>query len=341
MTEKPASRTSRRSRHEDEDESPLPSLNDRFKLAGQAINPLANAHPAPEAPIPAPSVRLTHDSPVKAMPVGVHEGETMYSVPLELIDPNPFNARHIYREERVKEMAITLAADGQFQPAVATIRSGRYILAAGHYRFKGSKVAGIPTLKLVLREAMTDRDLFELSYKENNEREGQSALDNAISWSHAIKANIYATETELAEANGISQPTINKTLALLDLPEDTLEEVKQAPNAFGLSVLYELLMFSKASTPDKTLAMAKQIRQGDMSRRDIENARKAMANPKVRKPREGARQYRIVAGESQIGTIKEWDSGKVMLEVSLEDPAKRAELVEELRKRFGLGQADS
>jgi len=66
-----------------------------------------------------------------------------------------------------------------------------------------------------------------------------------------------------------------------------------------------------------------------------------LENPKHRKAREGARQYRIGTGSSQIGTIKEWDSGKVMLEVKLDDPAKRAELVLDLRKRFGLADGDS
>ena len=346
MTDKPASRTSRRARDEDMDAAPLPSLKDRFALAGQAPNPLSKP-PSVVAETPASAVASVKSIPPtqqrtsSLLPIGVHEGETIYAVPLDLIDTNPYNARYIYREERVKEMAITLAADGQLQPALATIRNGRYVLAAGHYRFRGAKVAGLPTLKLILREDMSDRQLFELSYKENNEREGQSALDNAISWSHALKDKLYASEAELAEANAISPPSINKTLALLQLPEETLEEVKQAPNAFGLSVLYELLMFSRAATSDQTLEMAKKVRQGEVSRRDIETARKGLENPKPRKPREGARQYRIGTGASQIGTIKEWDSGKVMLEVKLEDPTKRAELVSELCKRFGLTQGDT
>jgi len=344
MNDKPVSRTSRRARTEDSDAGPLPSLKDRFALAGQVPNPLTKVPPhhaeAPTPPAAKPHSPMQQRTPA-ILPVGVHEGETIYAVPLDLIDTNPYNARHIYRDERVKEMAITLAADGQLQPALATIRNGRYVLAAGHYRFRGAKVAGIPTLKLILREEMSDRQLFELSYKENNEREGQSALDNAISWSHALQEKLYGSETELAESNAISLPTINKTLALLQLPADTLEEIKQAPNAFGLSVLYELLMFSKAAAPDRTLDLAKQVRLGEVSRRDIEMARKGLENPKQRKPREGARQYRIGTGASQIGTIKEWDSGKVMLEVKLLDPVKRAELVSELCKRFGLAQGET
>lgn len=322
-------RTSKSAREADAATMEIPSLKERFIMAGQTPHPLSRSSATDAAQSLAPDIK-------PGLPEGTHEQEPIYHIPLDLIDPNPYNARHIYREERIREMAITLGADGQLQPALATLREGRYVLAAGHYRYRGAKVAGLPTLKIILREAMTNRELFELSYKENNEREGQSALDNAISWSKALADGIYASETALSEANVISLPTVNKTLALLKLPTDTLEEVKQAPNAFGLSLLYELLMFSQVATPERTLEVAKLIRSGDISRREIEAFRRTAENPKPRKPREGARQHRIIAGGSQIGSIKEWDSGKVMLEVKLDDPIKRSELVSELRKRFGL-----
>lgn len=331
-------RTSRRSRQEDEMTDEIPSLKDRFAMAGQAAHPLSRVSGETEyspgkqrAGATSQSASLSEPSPV-----GAFESELVYSIPLELIDPNPYNARHLYREERIKEMAITLAADGQLQPAVATLRGGRYVLASGHYRFRGAKLAGIPTLKLTLRNGMSDRELFEKSYIENNEREGQSALDNAISWSKALQDGIYASEALLAEANHISPPTVNKTLALLKLPQDTLDEIKLAPNAFGLSVLYELQLFAQVAGPSQTLAMAQQISKGEVSRREIEAARRALEKPKLRKPREGARQYKIVRDNAQIGTIKEWDSGKVVLEVKLADPSRRSELVADLCKRFEL-----
>lgn len=331
-------RTSRRSRDEDSKMEDIPSLKDRFAMAGQAAHPLSHTAGGNGSSsvnqIAGTTLPRTFLS--ESLPVGALESEQIYAIPLDLIDTNPYNARHLYREDRIKEMAITLAADGQLQPALATLRGGRYVLAAGHYRLRGAKLAGLPTLKLTLRKEMSDRELFELSYKENNEREGQSALDNAISWSKALQDGIYENEAQLAEANNISWPTVNKTLALLKLPEDTLDEIKLAPNVFGLSVLYELHLFAQVAGPSQTLAMAQQISKGEVSRREIEAARRSFEKPKTRKPREGARQYKIVSDKAQIGTIKEWDSGKVVLEVKIADPSKRSELVADLCKRFEL-----
>lgn len=336
---RPVSRTSRKARDDDAATFEIPSLEARLAVAGQTLNPLTRGAPtlAAEPPLSAP-VSMKVQRPTT---VGVHEGETIYLVPLDQIDTNPYNARHIYREERVKEMAISLASDGQFLPAIATLRNDRYVLAAGHYRFRGARLAGIPHLKIILRPEMSDRELYELSYKENAEREGESALDNAISWSKALNDKLYQTMRELADAMGVPAPTVTKTLTLLNLPESTLDEVREEPTAFGFSVLYELLQYSQYADREQTLKMAKQIRAGEVSRRDIEQARKALEHPKVRKTREGARKYSIVSNDIQIGSLKDWDSGKVLLEVKIDDPSKRVELVAELCKRFGIVHGDS
>lgn len=332
-----SNRTSKKARDNDAADDAIPSLNDRFALAGQVPNPLSRLRQ--ESAVTAPSRFSKATGNPTAEMTAITDGEKVYAVPLDLIDPNPHNARFIYREERIREMAISLASGGQIVPAVATLRNGRYELLAGHYRFKGAKLASLPTLKLVLRSDVSDRQMFELSFAENNEREGQSALDNALAWRHALAKKLYASEAELAEANAISEPTVNKTLRILDLPPEVLEEVKNEPNSFGMSVLYALLQFAKDAPLNLVIDLAKKVRTGDASRRDIEEAR-AQLSKSPRTPRERARQYRIVNGKEQLGWIKDWDSGKVILQVQLEDPAKRTELVAELCKRFGLNQGE-
>jgi len=334
-----SSRTSKKARDLDLQDDDLPSLNDRFKIAGQVQNPVSKER-MESAPPSAPSNAPAKPEPAIAQVTTLAEGEKIYAVPLDQIDPNPHNARYVYREERVKEMAISLASGGQVVPAVATMRNGRCVLLAGHYRYKGAKLAGIPHLNLVIRKDVTDRQMFELSFAENHEREGQSALDNALAWRHALDKKLYKTVAELAEANALSEPTVNKTLKILELPTAVIEEIKLDPNSFGMSVLYALLQLSKKITEEETVELVKKVRNGEASRRDIEEARARLEKPANRKQREGARQYRIVHGEQQLGWIKDWDSGKVMLQVNLTDPIKRAELVAELCKRFGLAQGE-
>ena len=55
-------------------------------------------------------------------------------------------------------------------PGTATIRNGRFILAAGHYRRHALIALRAPTMLLVIKEDITDRELYELSYRENSGR---------------------------------------------------------------------------------------------------------------------------------------------------------------------------
>lgn len=79
---------------------------------------------------------------------------------------------------------------------------------------------------------------------------------------------------------------------------------------------------------------------GGRSSRDVEQIRKVAQEGRTRKVKEVSRQYKIRSAEGDLlGTIKEWDSGRVMLDVKLVDRGARESLVEALKSRFGLDVA--
>lgn len=255
-------------------------------------------------------------------------------VPLAEIVENPFNARKTYREARVTEMKASIAANGQETPGTATRRDGRVVLAAGHYRYKALTQLGAPYMGLMIIPGLSDRDLYEISYRENAEREDQSALDNALAWRTLLNDRIYQTEEDLAHAVGLSPANVNKTLAILRLTDAVLDLVKADPTSYPLSVLYELALFEPVGGTDRTLAFAKSVAAGDIGRQQIQDARSQIQNKPPRKGRETSRQYKIMVGDTSSGMLKEWPSGKVAFEVQIDDPAKRAEFVAELREKF-------
>lgn len=260
-------------------------------------------------------------------------------VPVEEIDPNPFNARQIYHPERVKEMATSILASGQLMPGLATKRDGRTVLAAGHYRWKGIRTAGLPYMNLMIHEGLSDQELYKISFKENDERTAQSPLDNALSWKRLLDDSVYPNESAIAEATGISLPNINKTLSILRLSENTLEFVRQKPEQYALSALYELVLLEKAAGPDVAGQMARKLSEEDIGRKEVAELRAQYENPKPRKTKENSRQYKIHIDGRHAGFIKEWDSGKVALEVNLADPPARERLVAELKSRFNLSES--
>jgi ParB family chromosome partitioning protein len=287
----------------------------------------------PQAANPAPSASATftrESAGATSRPVYFAQ------VPVENIDPNPFNARQIYHPERVKEMATSILASGQLMPGLATKRDGRTVLAAGHYRWKGIKSANLPFMNLMIHEGLTDQELYEISFKENDERTAQSALDNALSWKRLLDDRIYLNESGIAEATGISLPNINKTLAILRLSEPTLEFVRQKPEQYALSALYELVLLERVAGADVAMAMARKLSAEEAGRKEVAELRAQYENPKPRKTKENSRQYKIHIDGQPAGFIKEWDSGKVVVEVNLVEPAARESLVAELKARFNL-----
>ena len=258
-------------------------------------------------------------------------------VPVELIDENPYNARHIYRAERVAELSESIGAHGQDHPGIATIRNGRYVLAAGHYRLRAIKVRNLATMDLMIHEGLSDRNLYEASYRENSEREIQTPMDNALAWRGLLDRGVYDNETAIAEATGMSLPNVNKTLSLLKLSPPVLDLVRENPSSFALSALYELTLFEKVGPSDQALSLAQRLSQGEIGRTEVNEARRRFEDARTRKQKEMARAFKIVSHAGpEIGVIKEWDSGKVLLEVQMDDPQHRSELVAMLKERFGV-----
>lgn len=301
-----------------------PSLKDRIRHAQEMAASHPTAHESPTS------------IPAAAEVLGTNEGR-FEVVDIDLIDENPFNARRIYRTERVIELAASIGAKGQDTPGTATIRNGRYVLASGHYRRKAIKHLNLRTMKLMVYEGLTDIELFEFSFRENAEREGQSALDNALSWRENLDNKLFSNESELAASTGFQLPYINKTLRILDLSEPVLEVIKENPAAFTITPLYELVLYEEVAGSERALEMVNLMKSGDISRREISAARENLAtSKKVRQQRKTSRAYKINRGGQNIGTIKVWDTGRVMLDVVLEEGAERDQTVAELKSKFGL-----
>lgn len=297
---------------------------------------LIGLHPAEDEPAAgSPQIYAPAHKPAAAYMATAPNGARFEIVPIDLIDVNPFNARQIYLPERVQKLAASLGAHGQEIPGVATPRGGRYVLAAGHYRLRALKVIAAKTMSLMVIDGLSDKDLYAHSYRENAEREEQTTLDNALSWKELLDKGVYQNETEIAEATGQSQSNVNRALSALRLGPKTLEVVREAPKEFGLTILNELAQYEAAAGEEKSADMARRVISGEATRKDIQAAR-AQCDKPVRKSKETSRQYKISTAGKHLGVIKDWDSGRVALDVVIEDPRERAAVVAELRERFGV-----
>jgi len=268
------------------------------------------------------------------------EGRTLIRVPLSKLHDNPFNARRLYDPAVVQERAASIATHGQKTPGLAApdpANPGHFILIDGHYRKRALAAAGKSEMECFIERDLSDLDFYRLSFLLNEQRSDQSALDNAIAWRQLLDEGKVQKEEDICELTGMSAGTVNKTLALLRLPETVLAVMRERPAAIGIAAGYELTLYCKVVGEERTRDLASRIIADGLSSREVEAIRKQAQEGKARKVKEISRQYKIRTDAGELlGTIKEWDSGRVMLDVQLADRSAREALVEALKARFGL-----
>ncbi len=263
----------------------------------------------------------------------------IFKVPLNLIHENPLNARFIYKPDVIKELAASIATRGQMVAATAVKHptlQGEYVLLDGHYRKKAAAIAGCTTLDLVVRPKLSDLEMYRSSWLLNEERTAQSTLDNALAWRALLDKNIIKNEGEIAELLSISLSNVNKTLSILAIPSTVLDKMREHPQKFGVFIGYELSIAAKILSTSELDQLVDRIVSEDLSSRQVATIRTQLEVGHERKRKETSRQYKINRAGIYIGALKEWDSGKITLEVKLSDSKERALLISELVERFEI-----
>lgn len=270
----------------------------------------------------------------------VDSKDRVLDILISKVHDNPYNARRVYRPEKIKERAASIAADGQKTPVNAMEHPeipGDFILLDGHYRKKALIHLGRETIRLIVDPAKEKFEMYRISRLLNVQRDDQTALDDALVWSQMKEEGIFKSDEDISEKVGVSLATVSKTLALLKLPSVVLEKLKEAPNKFGVAMGYEIFLCSKVMSEDLLLNLVNDVIEKDTPTRDVQAMRERLAINKPRKQKEVNRIYKLRSGEGeQIGSFKVGEAGKVAFEVQLADPKERASLIDELKRRFGI-----
>ena len=94
-------------------------------------------------------------------------------IDLDEVEPNPRNPRRTFSDEALKQLAESMKRDGQIQPVVVRKLGPGWQLIAGERRWRAARLAGLPSVAAVQREA-TDEVAFRLALVENIHREDLS-----------------------------------------------------------------------------------------------------------------------------------------------------------------------
>ncbi|AOX20865.1 ParB/RepB/Spo0J family partition protein [Kozakia baliensis] len=163
----------------------------------------------------------------KATQQAPEAAKALATLPIELLEPGPFQPRQDMDEGRLAELADSIRSRGVLQPILVRPHpeeAGRYQIIAGERRWRASQLAGLHEVPVHARP-LDDGDAMAAALVENLQRADLNAIEEAEGLQRLL-TDYALTQEELAGAVGKSRPHIGNTLRLLNLPESVRKQVR-------------------------------------------------------------------------------------------------------------------
>jgi len=184
-------------------------------------------------------------------------------LPIDSLEPNPFQPRARIRPEQLAELAASIRESGIVQPILVRPHGARYQIIAGERRWRAAQHLGLASVPVSVRE-VDDEQLLELALVENIQREELSVLEEAHAFQR-LHEEFRLTQEQIAKRVGRERPTIANTLRLLRLPREVQqllgEDLLDAGHARALLAL---------ERPEEQLALAREAARRGLSVREVE-----------------------------------------------------------------------
>jgi len=158
--------------------------------------------------------------------------EEMVDLDIDLIEPNNYQPRTNFNEERLEELAQSIRSNGIIQPLlVRRINNEKYQLVAGERRWRAAQRAGLLKVPCVVKEVSEDK-MLELALIENIQRQELNAIEEAHAYKRLIET-LGLTQEMIAQRVGRDRTFITNYLRLLRLPEDIQQLVEDEKLTMG------------------------------------------------------------------------------------------------------------
>lgn len=158
--------------------------------------------------------------------------DKVIEIPVENILVNKHQPRHVFNEEKLKELANSILEHGVVQPIIVR-KSGndKYELVAGERRWRACRIAGIGKIPAIVKE-LDEKETSEIALIENIQREDLNPIEEAVAYS-TLMEEYGLTQEELSKRVGKSRPFIANTVRLLSLSEQIKDLISRGDITAG------------------------------------------------------------------------------------------------------------
>ena len=202
-----------------------------------------------------------------SMPIAEEEkqqvGDSLRNLKVINIEPNRDQARKVFDQDSLQELAESIKMYGVIQPIVVTEKEGYYSIIAGERRWRAAKIAGLTEIPAIVRDN-DEKKNKEISLIENIQREDLNPVDKALGIKSLID-EYQLKQEEIAKILGKSRSGIANTVRILNLSPRVLDLAKEGKLTEGHC--RQLLM---ETDPDKQYNLAMRIINNNQSVRQIE-----------------------------------------------------------------------
>jgi ParB family transcriptional regulator, chromosome partitioning protein len=213
-------------------------------------------------------------------------GGSVFKVPLELIEINPFQPRTEFDEGALKELSDSIVNHGLIQPiTLRQLSQNSYQLISGERRLRASKLAGLTDIPAYIRVA-NDQEMLEMALVENIQRENLNAIEIALSLQRLVD-ECSLTHELLSDRVNKNRSTVTNYLRLLKLPPDIQSGIKNKQISMG-----HARALAGVGDPAFQLSIYKEIIAKGLSVREVESL--------IKKAQEASHPSKKKAGASAL-----------------------------------------
>ena len=195
-------------------------------------------------------------------------------IPVDLIEPNPFQPRMSFDQEALEELAESIKTLGLIQPiTVRRKEDGRYQIISGERRFRACRLSGMDMVPAYIRDT-NDQGMLEMAIVENIQRENLDPIEIAMSYQRLID-ECRLTQEQMAVRVGKKRASVTNYLRLLKLPAKIQHDLKVGL----LSVGHAKVLLGLDDVMMQEYLCDLVIKE-DMSVRQLEDKIRKLAEPK-------------------------------------------------------------
>jgi len=150
-----------------------------------------------------------------------NDDELYFECNVDNIVANKHQPRRYFDEGDLQELADSIKEHGVLQPLVVRrtdAGDGSFELIAGERRFRATKLLGLSTVPVIVRDVEDENTLLELALIENIQRTDLNPIEEAEAYQSLISKFQY-TQEQASTKLGKSRSAVSNLLRLLNLPE--------------------------------------------------------------------------------------------------------------------------